>query len=73
MHCGSVAACSTTCQACDVSPFTGTPGITLYTSEDGGTNFKAACLPVALRVRGAVAFYALALFTVTAAAVQGMV
>ncbi len=28
------------------------PGITLHTSSDGGTSFKAACLPVALRVRG---------------------
>ena len=28
----------------------GVPGITLHTSEDGGAHFKAACLPVALRV-----------------------
>jgi len=28
----------------------GVPGITLHTSEDGGAKFKAACLPVALRV-----------------------
>jgi hypothetical protein len=28
----------------------GVPGITLHTSEDGGARFKAACLPVALRV-----------------------
>jgi hypothetical protein len=32
----------------------GVPGITLHTSEDGGTHFKAACLPVALRVSGAI-------------------
>lgn len=25
-------------------------GITLHTSDDGGTTFKAACLPVALKV-----------------------
>jgi hypothetical protein len=28
----------------------GPPGITLHTSQDGGVTFKAACLPVALRV-----------------------
>lgn len=30
----------------------GPPGITLHTSDDGGSDFKAACLPVALRVGG---------------------
>lgn len=30
----------------------GVPGITLHTSEDGGSHFKAACLPVALRQEG---------------------
>lgn len=33
-------------------PPPGVPGITLHTSEDGGSHFKAACLPVALRVSG---------------------
>jgi hypothetical protein len=28
----------------------GAPGITLYTSGDGGASFTAACLPVALKV-----------------------
>uniref|UniRef100_A0A383W6M8 VPS10 domain-containing protein n=1 Tax=Tetradesmus obliquus TaxID=3088 RepID=A0A383W6M8_TETOB len=31
---------------------TGPPGITLHTSDDAGMNFKAACLPVALRQQG---------------------
>jgi hypothetical protein len=31
----------------------GMPGITLYTSTDGAATFKAACLPVLIRVCGA--------------------